>query len=139
MIANFKRQVHFMAKAELRAQGVEEELIAQANGTSLTDDPAVLGVRAAYNELYEQFTKGDQHDETTRRVSRKILSGVICGEVDKGGRLTLNLNLKEYAGISDSVQIVGNNNHIELWSPEEWAKETEIFESQSTDTLNINF
>jgi MraZ protein len=59
--------------------------------------------------------------------------------VDKGGRLTLNSALKEYAGIEDAVQIVGNNNHIELWSPEEWAKETEIFESQSTDTLNINF
>ncbi len=45
----------FMAKAELREQGVAEELIAQANGTSLTEDPAVLGVRAQYNELYEQF------------------------------------------------------------------------------------
>ncbi len=45
----------FMAKAELRAQGVDEELIVQANGTSLTDDPAVLGVRAQYAELYEQF------------------------------------------------------------------------------------
>ena len=45
----------FMAKAELRAQGIDEELIAQANGTSLTDDPAVLGVRAQYAELYEQF------------------------------------------------------------------------------------
>ena len=45
----------FMAKAELRAQGVDEALIAQANGTSLTDDPAVLGVRATYTELYEQF------------------------------------------------------------------------------------
>ena len=45
----------FMAKAELRAQGVAEELIVQANGTSVTDDPAVLGVRTQYNELYEQF------------------------------------------------------------------------------------
>ena len=45
----------FMAKAELRAQGVDEALIAQANGTSLTDDPAVLGVREQYTELYEQF------------------------------------------------------------------------------------
>ena len=45
----------FMAKSELRAQGVDEALIAQANGTSLTDDPAVLGVRAQYAELYEQF------------------------------------------------------------------------------------
>ena len=45
----------FMAKAELRAQGVPEELIAQANGTSRTEDPAILGVRANYETLYEQF------------------------------------------------------------------------------------
>ena len=45
----------FMAKSELRAQGVDEALIAQANGTSVTDDPAILGVRAQYTELYEQF------------------------------------------------------------------------------------
>ena len=92
-----------------------------------------------WNELYKQFNQGAEHNQQRRRLARKILSGVTCGEVDKGGRLTLNLNLKEYAGISDSVQIVGNNNHIELWSPEEWAKETEIFESEISDTFNINF
>ena len=45
----------FMAKSELRAQGVDEELVAQANGTSQTDDPAILAVRATYAELYENY------------------------------------------------------------------------------------
>ena len=45
----------FMAKAELRAQGVDEALIAEANGTSQTDDASILSVRAMYDELYESF------------------------------------------------------------------------------------
>lgn len=92
-----------------------------------------------WNELYKQFNQGSEHNQLMRRMARKILSSVICGEVDKGGRLTLNASLKEYAGIENEVQIVGNNNHIELWSPEEWAKELAILDEQSTDSLNINF
>lgn len=92
-----------------------------------------------WNELYSQFNKGEEYNQATRRKQRKILSGVVCGEVDKTGRLTLNATLKEYAGIVDSVQLVGNNKHIEIWSPEEWLKETDYFEDESTDDLNINF
>lgn len=92
-----------------------------------------------WSELYKQFNQGSEHNQLMRRMARKILSSVICGEVDKGGRLTLNASLKEYAGIENEVQIVGNNNHIELWSPEEWAKELAILDEQSTDSLNINF
>lgn len=92
-----------------------------------------------WNDLYKEFNQGNEHNSLMRRMARKILSSVISGEVDKGGRLTLNAALKEYAGIKDEIYIVGNNNHIELWSPDEWAKELDVLESQSTDSLNINF
>lgn len=94
---------------------------------------------AGWNELYKEFNQSGEHNQAMRRMARKILSGVVSGEVDKGGRLTLNAALKEYAGIDGEVHIVGNNNHIELWSPEEWAKELELLDEQSTDELNINF
>ncbi len=92
-----------------------------------------------WKELYNEFNSGEVHDAAQRRMARKILSSVICGEVDKGGRLTLNASLKELSGITNEVYIIGNNKHIELWSPEEWANETELLENQSTDSLNINF
>lgn len=92
-----------------------------------------------WNDLYKEFNQGSEHNRNTRRMARKILHTVISGDVDKGGRLTLNASLKEYAGIENEVHIVGNNNHIEIWSPEEWAKELEILADESTDSLNINF
>jgi len=45
----------YMAKAALRAAGVEEELIVQATGSADTDDVSILGVRAQYKELYAKY------------------------------------------------------------------------------------
>ncbi|PWM34856.1 MAG: preprotein translocase subunit SecA [Oscillospiraceae bacterium] len=42
----------YMAKADLRAAGVDEGLIAMATGSADTEDEAVLGVRRQYQELY---------------------------------------------------------------------------------------
>ena len=92
-----------------------------------------------WNELYRQFNSGDQYNQETRRKTRKILSSVVYGEVDKNGRFTLNAGLKSAVGIGEELQIVGNNNHLELWSIAEWEKELGFFEEESTDDLNINF
>lgn len=94
---------------------------------------------SGWNELFEQFNLGEQHNEATRRKSRKILSSVVYGEVDKSGRFTLNAALKGYAGIEGEVLCVGNNKHIELWAPDEWERECGTFEDESADDLNINF
>ena len=45
----------YMAKASLRAAGVDEDLIVQAAGSADTTDESVLGVRAQYKELYARF------------------------------------------------------------------------------------
>ena len=127
----------FKVPASLRSKmGVETYLIK-------SPDPSAkclyMYSEEGWNELYEQFTKGDRHDETTRRVSRKILSGVVYGEIDKGGRLTLNAALKEFAGIETDICIVGNTRHIALWSPEEWEKEMAAMDVTPTASLNIDF
>ena len=45
----------FLAKNEMRRMGIEEELIAKATGSSVTDDEAILGARATFAELYEKY------------------------------------------------------------------------------------
>ncbi len=127
----------FKVPASLRSKmGVEVYLIK-------SPDPGTKCIymysEEKWNELYEQFAKTEHHDETTRRISRKILSGVVYGEIDKGGRLTLNSSLKEFAGIKDDICVVGNIKHIELWSPEEWDKETAVMDVTSTTSLDIDF
>ena len=45
----------YMALSDLRKQGLEEELIAEANSYADTEDEAILSARAAYTELYEKY------------------------------------------------------------------------------------
>ncbi|MBQ7319392.1 MAG: preprotein translocase subunit SecA [Clostridia bacterium] len=45
----------YMAKAEMRAMGIDEALIASSTGTADTDDERVMSTRAIFRELYEKF------------------------------------------------------------------------------------
>lgn len=47
----------YLAKAEMRRQGIEEELILEATGFAETDDETILGARKLYSELNEKFKK----------------------------------------------------------------------------------
>ena len=45
----------YMAKNELRKQGLSDELIAESNSFAETEDPEILAARAAYTEAYKRF------------------------------------------------------------------------------------
>ena len=45
----------FMAKNELRKAGVEDDLLAQADAHSETDDPEILAIRQKYTELLSKY------------------------------------------------------------------------------------
>ena len=46
----------FMAKNDLRKQGMDEELIIESNSYADTDNEEILAARAAYAELYRQYS-----------------------------------------------------------------------------------
>ena len=50
----------FMAKRDLRREGIDEGLIAMATSTSPSEDEAVNEVRAKYRELYSKYKKDIQ-------------------------------------------------------------------------------
>ena len=45
----------YMAKADMRRRGIEEEIIAEANGFSSTDNEELLEARRLFAELYEKY------------------------------------------------------------------------------------
>lgn len=63
-----------------------------------------------------------------RAFSRQLLSGASECILDKQGRVFLPQNLRQYAGISREVVIIGVSNRMEIWSKDKWltyAKETQ--------------
>ena len=53
---------------------------------------------------------------------RDSLSGATEAEPDKQGRVILPQNLREYAGLSKDVFILGVGSRIEIWDKDSWEK-----------------
>lgn len=56
---------------------------------------------------------------------RLFLASATEVEVDKQGRILIPAKLREKAGITRDVTLVGTGNHIEIWDSERWAQEEE--------------
>lgn len=57
-----------------------------------------------------------------RHFTRYFLSGATEAEPDKQGRVILPQNLREYAGLSREVFILGVGSRIEIWDKNSWEK-----------------
>ncbi len=66
----------FMAKNEMRRLGIDEALIAEANGESETEDEALLEARRLYRELYGRFkTEIEPEAERVREAGGLFILG----------------------------------------------------------------
>ncbi|MGN0173329.1 MAG: preprotein translocase subunit SecA [Acutalibacteraceae bacterium] len=63
----------YMAKATMKKQGFEDEIIAEATGFAETDDEEILKARKVFSELNEQFK-----EEIKPEAQRAIDAGGLC-------------------------------------------------------------
>ena len=65
-----------------------------------------------------------------RKVSRMLYASAVEVTPDKQGRIQLPAKLREYAGLTKEVVVVGSFDRAEIWSAERWAAiENEAFSS----------
>ena len=66
----------YMAKNELRKQGLSDELIAESNSFAETEDSEILAARAAYTEAYKRFkVETDEQAELVRQAGGLFIIG----------------------------------------------------------------
>jgi MraZ protein len=56
-----------------------------------------------------------------QRKMRPLFAHAARCELDSQGRALIPMNLREYAGFTKNVTVVGCNNHAELWDSEAWS------------------
>lgn len=72
---------------------------------------------------YEARLIGQQKaDESKRDVIRELFSNGHADKVDGQGRISTTPELREHAGITREVVIVGAGDHAEIWNPETLAE-----------------
>ncbi|OEF99280.1 cell division/cell wall cluster transcriptional repressor MraZ [Vulcanibacillus modesticaldus] len=61
------------------------------------------------------FTRSD-----ARKFTRFFFSGATECEVDKQGRVSIPMNLRNYAELSKECIFIGVSNRVEIWSKSNW-------------------
>ena len=75
-----------------------------------------------------------------RAYTRHLFSGASECTIDKQGRISIPLYLKNYAQIRKDVIVIGVMNRIEIWSREKWisySKNTERSVNEIAEQLEI--
>ena len=71
-------------------------------------------------------------NKDARAFTRFFFAGAMDCELDKQGRFLISSNLRECAGLTKDVKIIGMNSRVEIWSKEKW---TECDENISADDI----
>ena len=61
-------------------------------------------------------------NKDARAFSRFFFAGAMDCEIDKQGRFLISSNLRDCAGLTKEVVIVGMDSRIEIWSKDKWQK-----------------
>ena len=57
-----------------------------------------------------------------RKFMRFFLSGATVSDFDKQGRVNISMPLISYAALEKDCVIIGVNDHLEVWSKDNWNK-----------------
>jgi MraZ protein len=69
--------------------------------------------------------------EDARRLERFLFANAMECPVDPQGRILIPKNLREYAHLKDEVFMVGVRHRVEIWSKEEWMRESRKIQETS--------
>jgi len=84
-----------------------------------------------WRKLATTLTTGSVTRSKLRKLNRAIFATAFSLSIDRQGRITLPLPLRQYAGIGDEVVMAGANTYLELWDKEQWESEKAISQDQA--------
>ena len=74
-------------------------------------------------------------NKDARAFVRFFFAGAVECEIDKQGRTLIPPMLREYAGLSKDIVIIGVSNRVEIWSQDKWDSYSEA-EDLEADELS---
>lgn len=87
-----------------------------------------------FTKIAENLQMAPSTDRRARDYVRVMLSGASDEIPDKQGRFTIPLPLREYAGLTREVTVIGAGSKLELWDSAAWATYLADTEQSFSDT-----
>jgi MraZ protein len=84
------------------------------------------------NKEWETFAQKIRElpEAKQRHARRYFFSGTSDGALDAQGRIAVPPVYRQFAALDKDVVIIGNENHIEIWSVAEWESEQQHMSSE---------
>jgi MraZ protein len=79
-----------------------------------------------WTRLEEKVRQFPKTQEEVKIFMRRVISSAQEVELDKQGRILVPASLREDAGLTSDIVIVGQVEKIELWDRREWDEATDI-------------
>ncbi|MFZ3045747.1 MAG: division/cell wall cluster transcriptional repressor MraZ [Desulfatirhabdiaceae bacterium] len=70
-----------------------------------------------------------EKDDSMRRFRRIFIGGAFECPLDRQGRILIPPSLREYAELNREIVLVGNLDHFEIWSQNNWNRENDQMET----------
>ena len=86
-----------------------------------------------WNTLKEKLTSLPITSKEARSFVRFFFSGATECKLDKQGRISLPVNLRNYANLNKQIVIIGLGSRIELWAEEKWDNYLDSAEESSEE------
>ena len=75
---------------------------------------------AEFNDLHERIRQAPVTSKAARDFLRVFLSGASSETPDSQNRITLPVNLREYAGLGRDLTVIGAGSRVEIWDTAAW-------------------
>jgi MraZ protein len=95
------------------------------------DNNIVIYQKSEFEKLAAKFGNKAITKSKERKYKRFIFGSAFDIEMDGQGRIALPPSLRSFAKIADTAMIVGDNDLVELWSPEQWDAEQRDSDGQA--------
>ncbi len=86
-----------------------------------------------FTALTERLGGASQTNKAVRGYVRMLTSGAFDQVPDKQGRINVAPLLRDYAGLTKDVVVIGSMDHVEIWEPANWQTYLEEQEQQFAD------
>lgn len=80
---------------------------------------------AEWQKVEDKVASLPQFKDEVKALQRVFISAAVESPIDKSGRILIPPTLRDYAGITKDVVLVGMTNRIEIWSRDRWMHEFE--------------
>ncbi|MGM0548352.1 MAG: division/cell wall cluster transcriptional repressor MraZ [Bacillota bacterium] len=86
-----------------------------------------------WEKLEKKLRSLPMTNKNSRNFVRFFFSGANECQLDNQGRISLPINLREFADFKDQIVIIGLGNRIELWAKNKWTNYMEAVEDSYQD------